>query len=97
LMSRRVGETFDAVVTGVTGFGLFVQPTTVFVEGLVPLQDLRDDFYHYDELRAQLRGRRTGRIFRMGQPLRVQLAGANTEKRQLDFVLEPSGSSPRSR
>ena len=92
LMSRRVGETFDAVVTGVTGFGLFVQPTTVFVEGLVPLQDLRDDYYQYDELRAQLRGRRTGRIFRMGQSLRVRLAGANTEKRQLDFALEPSRS-----
>lgn len=93
LMTRRVGESFDAVVTGVTSFGLFVQPTTVFVEGLVPMAELGDDYYQYDELRAQLRGRRTGKVFRFGQQVRVRLAAANTEKRQLDFVLE--GSSPR--
>lgn len=93
LMTRRVGESFDAVVTGVTSFGLFVQPTTVFVEGLVPMAELGDDYYQYDELRAQLRGRRTGKVFRFGQPVRVRLAAANTEKRQLDFVLE--GSAPR--
>jgi ribonuclease R len=94
LMTRRVGETFDAVVTGVTSFGLFVQPTTVFVEGLVPLTELKDDYYIYDELRAQLRGRRTGRVYRFGQPVRVRLAAANTEKRQLDFALEPSAPRP---
>ena len=93
LMTRRVGETFDAVVTGVTSFGLFVQPTTVFVEGLVPMTELGDDYYQYDELRAQLRGRRTGKVYRFGQPVRVRLAAANTEKRQLDFVLE--NTSPR--
>jgi ribonuclease R len=94
LMTRRVGETFDAVVTGVTSFGLFVQPTSVFVEGLVPLTELKDDYYTYDELRAQLRGRRTGRVYRFGQPVRVRLAAANTEKRQLDFALEPTASPP---
>ena len=88
LMTRRVGESFDAVVTGVTSFGLFVQPTTVFVEGLVPMAELRDDYYQYDELRAQLTGRRTGKTYRFGQRVRVKLAAANTEKRQLDFVLE---------
>lgn len=98
LMTRRVGETFDAIVTGVTSFGMFVQPTAVFVEGLVPMAELGDDYYQYDELRAQLRGRRTGHIYRFGQPVRVRLAAANTEKRQLDFVLEESvARSPRSK
>lgn len=92
LMTRRVGETFDAVVTGVTSFGLFVQPTAVFVEGLVPMAELGDDYYQYDELRAQLRGRRTGKVYRFGQSVRVRLAAANTEKRQLDFVLEKTSA-----
>jgi ribonuclease R len=98
LMTRRVGESFDAVVTGVTSFGLFVQPTTVFVEGLVPMTELGDDYYLYDELRAQLTGRRTGKVYRFGQSVRVRLAAANTEKRQLDFVLEsslPPSSHPK--
>jgi ribonuclease R len=90
LMACRVGETFDAVITGVTSFGLFVQPTTVFVEGLVPMTELKDDYYLFDELRAQLHGRRTGRTYRFGQAIRVRLAAANTEKRQLDFSLEPT-------
>jgi ribonuclease R len=94
LMSRRVGETFDAVVTGVTSFGLFVQPTEVFVEGLVPVAGLTDDYYIFDEVRSQLRGRRTGRVYRLGQTVRVRLAAANTEKRQLDFALETPPRGP---
>lgn len=88
LMTRRVGETFDAIITGVTSFGIFVQPTAVFVEGLVPVAGMADDYYQFDELRAQLRGRRTGKLFHLGQKVRVRLAAANSEKRQLDFVLE---------
>lgn len=88
LMTRRVGELFDAVVTGVTRFGVFVQPTEVFVEGLVPLTAMTDDYYVFDELRSQLRGQRTGRLFRLGTLARVRLASANVEKRQLEFFLE---------
>jgi ribonuclease R len=94
LMTRRVGETFDAVITGVTSFGMFVQPTEVFVEGLVPVAGLADDYYIYDELRSQLRGRRTGQTYRLGQKVRVRLAAANTEKRQLDFALETPPRGP---
>lgn len=91
LMSRRLGDTFEAVVTGVAAFGVFVQPTAVFVEGLMALERLPRDQYDYDALRLQLRGRRTGRSFRLGQTVRVRLAGVNVEKRELDFALDESG------
>jgi ribonuclease R len=87
LMKKRVGETFDAIITGVSPFGFFVQPEEVFVEGLVPVAGIRDDYYSYDEVRATLRGRRTGKAFAMGQKVRVRLAAANDVKRQLDFEL----------
>jgi ribonuclease R len=87
VMGKRLGETFDGVVTGVTAFGVFVQLTEIFVEGLLHISALRDDHYIYDEVRAQLRGRRTGKRYHMGQKVRVRLAAANTLKRQLDFEL----------
>ena len=97
-MEARVGEEFDAVVTGVTNFGLFVQPKDAFVEGLVRVADL-DDYYIFDEARLQLTGKRTGRSYRMGSEVRVQLAGANPISRQIDFRLlsEKKGAPSRRR
>lgn len=102
IMKARVGETFEAIITGISPFGFFVQPDEVFVEGLVPVAGLQDDYYVYDEVRATLRGRRTGKTFAMGDKVKVQLAAANDVKRQLDFELAdaPKGqgsSSSRSR
>jgi ribonuclease R len=97
VMEKRIGESFDGVVSSVTSFGFFVQLDEVFVEGLVHISNLRDDYYIYDEIRSTLRGRRTGRVLRMGQKVRVKLAAANTAKRQLDFELEetpPKGQKP---
>ncbi len=95
VMEKRVGESFDGVVSSVTAFGVFVQLDEIFVEGLVHVSNLRDDYYVFDEVRSMLRGRRTGRVLHMGQRVRVKLAAANIAKRQLDFELEraapPSG------
>jgi len=90
-MEKHVGSSFDGVVSSVTAFGIFVQLTEIFVEGLVHITNLRDDYYVYDEVRHALRGRRTGKAFRMGQEVRVKLAAANVMKRQLDFELERGG------
>jgi len=87
LMKQHVGESFDGVISGVTAFGIFVQLAEYFVEGLVHISHLRGDYYVYDELRMTLSGQRSGRSYRMGQTVRVQLAAANIEKRQLDFEL----------
>jgi ribonuclease R len=90
LMEPHVGESFSGVISSVTAFGIFVQLKEFFVEGLVHISNLQGDYYLFDEVRLQLRGKRTGRIFQMGQSVRIQLAAANPVKRQLDFDLLPS-------
>ena len=90
LMESRVGETFAGVISSVTNFGFFVQLNEFFVEGLVHVTSLGNDYYVYDEARMMLRGRRTGWTFTMGQAVRVRLAAANIPKRQLDFQLLPA-------
>jgi ribonuclease R len=90
-MEKHVGETFSGVISSVTNFGMFVQLKDYFVEGLVHITNLQDDYYFFDEARMTLRGKRSGRRFEMGQPVEVLLAAANTVKRQLDFELVSSG------
>jgi ribonuclease R len=86
-MQDKVGETYDGFVSGVTPFGLFVELATVFVEGLVHISTLGDDFYEHVEAQHSLRGRRTRRIFRVGDPVTVQVAGVSVERRQIDFTI----------
>ena len=96
LMESRVGEVFTGVISSVTNFGIFVQLNEFFVEGLVHVTTLGNDFFIFDEARMTLRGRRSGQTFSMGQKVNVRLAAANVFKHQLDFQLlpaEPSGTS----
>jgi ribonuclease R len=93
LMESRVGEEFTGVISSVTNFGFFVQLNEFFVEGLVHVTTLGNDFFVFDEARMQLRGRRTGQTFSMGQKVNVRLAAANVLKHQLDFQLLRSESS----
>lgn len=92
-MTDKVGDVFDAIVSGVTGFGLYVELVEYFVEGLVHMSTLVDDYYHYNETTHTLRGDSTGRIFRLGDEVTVQLVRVNLADRQLDFVIE--GMEPR--
>ena len=87
LMEPRVGETFTGAISSVTNFGFFVQLNEFFVEGLVHVTTLGNDFFDFDEARMILRGRRSGRLFAMGQVVNVRLAAANIAKHQLDFQL----------
>jgi len=87
LMESRVGKDFTGVISSVTNFGLFVQLNEFFVEGLVHVTHLGNDFFVFDEDRMILRGRRTGRLFAIGQKVKVKLAAANVLKHQLDFQL----------
>jgi ribonuclease R len=90
-LSSRVGEEFWAYVSAVVGFGLFVTLEDIYVDGLVPISTLGDDFYRYEEVEHRLVGSSSGRIYRLGDRLRVKLAKADAEKRGLDFV--PVGDS----
>ncbi len=84
-MKDKVGREFDAFVTGVTPFGLFVTLQDFFVEGLVPVSSLGDDFYVYEEKHHRLRGRASGKIFRLGDHVRVVLKAIDEVRRRLDF------------
>jgi len=78
-MRAHVGEEFSGHVTGVVAFGMFVQLEEVFVEGLVHVADLTDDFYRYDETGHRLVGQRRGRVLRLGDPVRVRVKGIDEE------------------
>ncbi len=84
-MRARIGEEFTGHVTGVTAFGLFVQLAEVFVEGLVHVSALSDDFYRYDEHGHRLVGQRHGRVLRLGDALRVRVRGINEERWEVEL------------
>lgn len=86
-MSERIGNTYEGVISGVTDFGFFVEIVENKCEGLVPMRDLNDDYYEFDEQNYCLRGRREKKVYRLGDPVKVQVLRANLEKRQLDFKL----------
>ena len=85
-MSRFIGQEFDGVVSGVTNWGLYVElPNTV--EGLVRISELRDDYYIFDEQHYELVGEMTRKSFKLGQPIRVQVASTDRLLRTVDFIL----------
>jgi len=86
-MQDRVGEDFDALIISVTKFGLFVELTDLFVEGLVPLQTLVDDHYIYQENTRELVGQRSRKIYRLGQRVRVILDRVDPVEKKLQFAL----------
>lgn len=86
-MSDKVGKVYDGVVSGVTEWGIYVEINENKCEGMIPIRDLDDDFYELDEKNFRLVGRRTRREYRLGQPISIQVARANLERKQLDFTL----------
>lgn len=86
-LSDKIGQVFDGVVSGVTEWGLYVELNENKCEGLVPIRDLDDDYYDYDDENYCLIGRKTHRSYRLGDPITIKIAQANLEKKQLDFAL----------
>lgn len=86
-MADRLGEMFTGVVSGVTSFGFFVEIPESLVEGLVHVKDLEDDYYVHDEVHYCLVGQRSGRTYRLGDRVRVQVARVSMEMRKIDFIL----------
>ncbi|MGL6105276.1 ribonuclease R [Romboutsia sp.] len=85
-MLDRIGEEFDGVVSSVTSFGMFIElPNTV--EGLTRLANMRDDYYIYDETTYTIRGERTKKSFRIGDPVRIKVDNVNVDFREIDFEL----------
>ncbi|MBR6339185.1 MAG: ribonuclease R [Alloprevotella sp.] len=86
-LADRLGQEFDGTVSGVTDFGLYVQIDENWCEGLVPLRDLADDYYEFDERNFCLIGRRSRKRYALGDKVRIRVERANIEKRQLDFSI----------
>src|SRR5207302_7117840 len=95
-MQDRVGEDFDGLITSVTKFGFFVELTDMFVEGLVPLNTLTDDFYTYHENTRQIIGQRSRKTYSMGQRIRVLLDRIDPVEKKIQFaVLDEAPPSRR--
>jgi ribonuclease R len=86
-MKEKIGEEFDGVISGVTAFGFFVELKDIFVEGLVRVTSLYDDYYQYHENRYCLIGERTHRTFRIGDEVKVRVDRVDVERRHIDFGL----------
>ena len=93
-MKDKVGRDFDAFVTGVASFGVFVTLKDFFVEGLVPMSALGNDFFVYEEKQHRLRGRSSGKTYRLGDSLRVKLKAIDEVRRRLDFLLADASPAP---
>ena len=86
-MSDKKGQVFDGVISGVTEWGLYVEITSNKCEGMVPLRDMDDDFYTYDEKNYCIIGRQSRKKYQLGDEVQIMVQRANLEKKQLDFVL----------
>ncbi len=92
-MLERVGEEFGGTISGVKEFGIFVQLDQIFVDGLVHVSALGDDFYHYDPVRIQLEGEHDGQRFRLGDKVRVSVARVDMDQAKINFELVPAEQS----
>ena len=86
-MQDHIGEEYDGHVSGVTEWGMYVEIEPTHIEGMVPLREIKGDFFEFEEDKYRLRGRRTRKIYRLGDPVRIRVSSANLEQRLLDFEL----------
>lgn len=98
-MLDKVGEAFTGTVSGVMPFGLFVSLDEIFVEGLIHVTSLNNDYYHFDPAGQRLRGERSGIVYRLGDRLQVKLVRVDLDERKIDFepLVEPRKSRSRRR
>jgi ribonuclease R len=86
-MQDKLGEEFEGIISAVTSFGLFVELNEVYVEGLIHVTSLANDYYHFDPVGHRLTGERSGRVYRLGDSIRVLVARVDLDERRIDFEL----------
>ncbi|HNY52648.1 MAG TPA: ribonuclease R [Bacteroidales bacterium] len=84
-MSERIGQVFDGVISGVTEWGIYVEIIENQCEGMVSIRDLHDDYYEYDEENYCIRGKSTGKLYTLGDRVKVEMVKADLQKKQLDY------------
>ena len=86
-MTEHVGEEFDGSISGITEWGMYVEVEPTKIEGMVPLRDIKSDFFDFDEENYRLVGRHTGLCYRLGDKVRIRVKSANLEQKLLDYEL----------
>ena len=86
-MEDKVGDVFQGIITSVTSFGLFVELEDIFIEGLIHVTDLNNDYYHYDPNRFCLKGEKTKQIYSLGDKIEVRVARVDVLERKIDLQL----------
>ena len=92
-MLDKIGESYTGIITSTTSFGIFVELQDIYVEGLVHVTALGNDYYHFDPTRHWLMGERTNKIFRLGDPVQVRVVQVNLDDRKIDFELSDKPAS----
>ncbi len=87
-MGEHIGECYDAHISGIQSFGIYAEIDENHCEGMIPMRDLDDDYYDFDEKNYCLVGRRRHHVYQLGDPIRIKVAKANIERKQLDFTLD---------
>jgi ribonuclease R len=95
-MQDKINEEFDGVISAVVSFGVFVALNEVFVEGLVHVTELGQDYYHFDATRHQMLGERTGKRFRLGDKVRIRVVQVDIESSRIDFALVDDAATGKS-
>jgi ribonuclease R len=90
-MEDKLGEVYSGLISGITNFGFWVKLEHTLTEGLVRLSSIGDDYYLYDPVREQLKGRHNKRTFRLGDKAKVQVARVDKKLKQIDFILFSEG------
>lgn len=86
-MMNRIGEEFDGVITGVADWGIYVQEQNSLADGMVKLSSIKSDYFEHEAKKYRIRGTKTGKVYHLGDPVRVKLLRADKDERQLDFAL----------
>ena len=94
-MQDKLGQEFEGTVSGITEWGMYVEIEPTKIEGMVSLREIKSDFFEFDEARYRLVGRRTHKIFRLGDQVRIKVKSANLEQRLLDYELVEQSSTSK--
>jgi len=89
-MLDKVGEEFGGIITSVNSFGVFVELDQIYVDGLVHITALDNDYYHFDPVGHRLNGKRSGMVYRLGDSIRIKVAAVNLDDKKIDFILANS-------
>ncbi len=93
-MKNHIGKEFQGIISGVLNFGFFVELNETLVEGLIHARTLKDDYYEYSEAKYSLIGKRTGKMYRLGDKIKVKIISVNPETKKIDFNIMSDNKSP---